>query len=376
MVTYTTRNASLADLAEMLTDQQARKLDLVVPATEITADGGLLVVTGSEPIITEHGVTLTDGAYVPTVVADEGVADKLGIPVAYLKRLRAERPDLYDANVNGWLHGDDHEVGPDGRKFLLRTFKSDETGKGIARALLSDKYMRLDNLDALTSALEGVRASGVHVEIAGADLTDRRMTVRLIAPEIQALAPVLLRGYRSPFSGASGDENPVVFAGLVISNSETGGGAFTITPRLVVQVCSNGMTITKDALRAVHLGGRLDEGVVNWSEETQAKAIDLVKSKTADAVKTFLDVDYMTRVITRAEAEAGKPVDTVDQVREVTKSLSLGKDHIDGVLGHFIKGGQMTLGGVSNAITSYAQEVDNGDTAHDLEAAAMALLRV
>lgn len=376
MTTLTTRNATLEDLAAMLGDQQARKLDLVVPGSEITADGGLLVVTGSEPVITEQGVTLTDGAYTPTAIADEGVADKLGIPVAYLKRLRVERPDLYDANVNGWLHGDDQEVGPDGRKFLLRTFKSDETGKGIARAFLSDKYMRLDHLDALTSALEGVRASGLHVEIAGADLTDRRMTVRLIAPEITALAPVLLRGYRSPFSGASGDDNPLVFAGLVISNSETGGGAFTIVPRFVVQVCSNGMTITRDALRAVHLGGRLDEGVVNWSEETQAKAIDLVKAKTADAVRTFLDVDYMTKVIARVEETAAQPVDSVDRVREVTKALTIGKDHIDGVLGHFIRGGQMTLGGVSNAITSYAQEVGDGDTAHDLEAAAMVLLRV
>ncbi|MEU7912281.1 hypothetical protein [Microbispora bryophytorum] len=32
-----------------------------------------------------------------------------------------------------------------------------------------------------------------------------------------------------------------MFAGFVISNSETGCGAFTITPRLLVQVCRNGM---------------------------------------------------------------------------------------------------------------------------------------
>jgi len=33
------------------------------------------------------------------------MADKLGIPVAYLRRLRAEHLALYDANVNGWLRG-------------------------------------------------------------------------------------------------------------------------------------------------------------------------------------------------------------------------------------------------------------------------------
>ena len=62
----------------------------------------------------------------------------------------------------------------------------------------------------------------------------------------------------------------MVFAGFVITNSETGCGAFTLTPRLVVQVCRNGMTITRDAIRAVHLGERLDEGVVTWSEQHPA----------------------------------------------------------------------------------------------------------
>ena len=61
------------------------------------------------------------------------------------------------------------------------------------------------------------------------------------------LAPALLAGYRTPFTGAAGADNPVVFAGFVITNSETGCGAFTLTPRLVVQVCRNGMTITRDA---------------------------------------------------------------------------------------------------------------------------------
>ena len=56
----------------------------------------------------------------------------------------------------------------------------------------------------------------------------------------------------------------MVFAGFVITNSETGCGAFSLTPRLVVQVCRNGMTITRDAMRVVHLGERLDQGVVTW----------------------------------------------------------------------------------------------------------------
>ena len=72
------------------------------------------------------------------------------------------------------------------------------------------------------------------------------MYVRVVCEQVRALAPALLAGYRSPFTGASGADNPVIFAGFVISNSETACGAFTLTPRLVVQVCRNGLTITRD----------------------------------------------------------------------------------------------------------------------------------
>jgi hypothetical protein len=48
------------------------------------------------------------GSYRPTAVFDEGVADKLGIPVAYLRRMReADLLSLYDRTLNGWLARDD-----------------------------------------------------------------------------------------------------------------------------------------------------------------------------------------------------------------------------------------------------------------------------
>jgi hypothetical protein len=64
-------------------------------------------------VLGPDGVTMTAGAYTPTDVCDSGIADKLGIPAACLRRMREHKPRLYDANVNGWLDGDD-------RRFLLR----------------------------------------------------------------------------------------------------------------------------------------------------------------------------------------------------------------------------------------------------------------
>jgi integrase len=206
------RNATLADMAASLREQQARKVDIVAPASAVRAAGGRLVIGASEPVLGPDGVTMTSGTYTPTDVCDQGVADKLGIPAAYLRRLREQRPGLYDANVNGWLEGDE-------RRFLVRCLRPDTgEGPGIARAFLSDGYKIIDSLDVLLAALDGVRNSGFPVRIDGCDLTERRMYVRVVCEQVRVMAPALLAGYRSPFTGASGAENPVVFAGFVLTN--------------------------------------------------------------------------------------------------------------------------------------------------------------
>lgn len=390
----TARNADLSTLVGILQDQHARKLDVVAPASHFSARDGQLVVRGTEATIDADGVTPADGTYTPTTVFDSGVAEKLGIPVAYLRRMRADRPDLYDANVNGWLHGfgravmtgnpalpiawaDGKGALPDQRHFLLRLFRGDDGGTGVARAMLSDTYAPADNLDVLLAVLDGMRDSGTRVDVARADLTDRRMIVKVHAPEVAALAPRLLDGYTSPFTGQTGADNPVVFAGFRLTNSETGDGAFSITPEVTVEVCLNGMTMTRDAVRQVHLGGKLEAGTIRWAADTERKNLELVKAKARDAVTTFLSPEYLTAAVTRLEARAGEEVGTSeDAVRDLTKPLGYTQEQVAGIMDYYVRGGQFTRGGVVNAITAYSQTVEDGDTAHDLDARATQLLGV
>jgi len=222
------------------------------------------------------------------------------------------------------------------------------------------------------ATLSGVRAAGVEVNIDGGDLSDRRMSLRLTCPEVTAYADEILGGYRSPFTGETGSDNPTVFAGLVVKNSETGGGAFTIVPRIVVQVCNNGLQLTKDAMRAIHLGGKLDDGIVRWSDDTQQHELSLVTSKTRDAVTTFLDVDYMRTKITELQELAGvevaRPADTIQRV---SRKVGWSESEQDEILSHFIKGGQTTALGVAQAVTSYAQTVKSIDRQDELETSAL-----
>lgn len=409
MTATTARNASLNDLYETLSQHKVRSRDIVVPASKIRAKGGQILVKGADPEISDEGVTNVDGLYQPTRVFDEGLADKLGIPQAYLTKTREQAIDLFDANVNGWLHGRsirraDGEVevlrAGETRKFMIRTLRGENGEQGIARALLSDRFRAIDNIDMLVAALTGIEKAGLTNEdtIVTGNLTDRRMYLDVTVPSVSALAPVLLEGYRSPFEGAnalprasSGADaldslrgrnfgygsiaDPVVFVGFRIGTSEVGQGSAYIEPLITVLACTNGMTIPSLAIKYRHSGGKLDEGVVAWSGETYRKTLELITSQTADAAQTFLSPEFLAEQVALIEAKAGKPITEPEEtVRDVTKALGFSKAEQAGVLRHFLRGGQDTAGGLLNAVTSYSQTVENADRAAELEDTALLVL--
>ena len=386
-IVTTARKTSLTGLLDMLNTQADVRYDVVASAADLEMRHGRLLVRGGAVDIVDDptgglGVASVAAHLAPTAVFDEGVANRFNIPLKYVRTMRAQVasdtghdiPDgfvggstLYDQNVNYWLADDPS------RRHLVRGFRTDDaTQVGIARALLSDRYKPIDNYDVLLATLDGVRQAGVNVDITG-DLSDRKMCVRLVCPEVSAYAPELLNGYRSPYSGDAGADNPTLFAGFVIKNSETGGGAFTIVPRLVVQVCSNGLQMTTDAVREVHLGARLYEGVVRWSDDTNRRELELVTARTRDAVATFLDADYMADKIAElrllADATVEQPVKALEKIG---RKHNWSDTEQEAILSHFIGGGDPSALGVAQAITSFAQSVESPDRADELEVGAMA----
>jgi hypothetical protein len=365
------RNLQLGQLIDLLRDQSTRRLDVKAGSGRMRAAGGHLILEDTEPELGPDGVTMTAGVYRPNDIANAGLADKLGIPTAYLRKLAVEHLDLYDENVNGWLTRTD-------RRFLIRVLRN-HTGGGVARAVLSTKYARIDNLDVAMSALEGIRRADAAVDVVACDLTDRRMYVKMISPEIQVMAPKLLANYRSPFNGRSGRDLPVVSAGLAITNSETGCGAFSIQPWVRFEVCSNGLVIGENVLRRAHLGGRLadEDGVVEWSTETNTKALELITSRATDAVKAFLDADYIAEMLHELEAAAGAELREPDTTLKIVgKQLRYTEEQQDSILAHFIRGADISAGGVMHAVTSVAQTLADADAAFDLESSAVQAMRL
>jgi len=400
-VTLTARNATTDRLVEILNEQKNAKLDVVVPATNMKSVDGLLVVKDSEAVLTDDGVTMVNGTYRPTEVFDEGLAAKLDIPRAYVRKMRDERPDLLDTNVNGWLHGRKRRTASgletvyesDQRSFLLRLFRGDGD-EGVARAMVSDKYaLSMDNIDMLTAIMKGIQGSGHQPLVRVSDLSERNMRVSFEFPTITAQAPGLLEGYKSPFDGghvtrAGGFDQlrqqygahhifqrgaePIAYMRVDFRNSETGGGRYTLTPVIGLVRCTNGWVETKEGIARTHLGAKLEEGIIKPSAETIEATKTLVVAQTKDALNTWLKDGYLAGLIAKRTEQAGVPVASpTETVPAVVQSLGFTEDERQGVLDMFILSGQMTAGGVANAVTAYAQTVEDPDRAAAIEAKAI-----
>jgi len=82
------------------------------------------------------------------------------------------------------------------------------------------------------------------------------------------------------------------------------------------------MTITKDAMREVRLGGRPADGVVRWSADTQYALLDLVVKRARDAVATFLDRAYVRATIVEITRHARVAItDPAATLEHVGKAL-------------------------------------------------------
>lgn len=89
---------------------------------------------------------------------------QLKIPAPYYERMRAENPGLLMANVNGWF-----QQSPDTRR-MVRTLD------GTARAILSDRYRRIDNYEVAQTVLPIIsEMQGARIE--SCELTDAVATV-------------------------------------------------------------------------------------------------------------------------------------------------------------------------------------------------------
>lgn len=329
---------SLVDLAVELERQLKTKRDMIVPSSLVNC------ATGDDRICRLQ-IQEQDGmhAYEVTELARRQLAEKLKIPYAYFDRMRAEHPRLLDHNVNTWLA---HES----ENRLVRTLD------GQVRAVLSDRYRRLDNIDLAEHVLPVLqKLPGARFE--SVELTATRMYLKVITPKVECEV-------------APGD---IVQAGVVVSNSEVGCGMLSVQPLIYRLVCRNGLIAADRSLRKAHIGRIHDasEDVVSCFKDDTLKADDVAFFlKVRDMVEMAVSEATFRQVSAKMQATMGIKLsgDPATTVTVLATRYGLNEAERGGVLRHLVEGGNLSAYGLVNAVTHFSQEVDNYDRATEFEA--------
>lgn len=339
----------ITNLLETLEEQRMRKRDFIVPASKIK-------MTNSQNIEIQNENALGSFEYFsPNELMDRQISHKLGIPTGYYNKMKSEIPDLLTQNVNGWLDKSKE------KKYLIRTFTNGED-VGTARAFLSDRYNLIDNYDVLFASLDAINQAGVKVEIKKAEVSETKMYLHVVCPEIEQQAEEFLRGYLKETGEAKGNG---IISGFVLSNSEVGRGAFEIRPRAVIVKCNNGLIVADERFRKLHLGATLEAGEVIWSERTKQKNYELIISQTKDAIKTYLSPEYLGTMIEKIaklkEIPLTHPIDTCENV---CTELGISDQYKYNVISNFLKDSDdKSALGIFQAVTREVQnmEIDKQD---------------
>lgn len=330
---------TLQELAAELERQQLAKKDLIVNTGVLSMDsrddGGIALNVMGGQVIQHYDVG---------EIAHRQIGQFLKIPATYYDRMRREYPQLLTLNANGWF-----AKMPQAKR-MLRTLD------GTARALLSDRYRRIDNFEVASAVLPIIsRMEGAGVE--SCELTDSRMYLKVVNPRVTAEIK-------------KGD---IVQAGVLISNSEVGMGSVTVSPLIYRLVCSNGMIAEDGKLRKYHVG-RANESREDFSiyrNETIEADDKAFLMKLEDSVKAAVDQARFAAIVDklRESTEATFQPQQVQQVVELaSKEYGFTDSESSGILGHLAAGGDLSLYGLANAVTRQAQDVASYDRSTELEA--------
>jgi hypothetical protein len=372
MKTGDLKNLSLTEIVVALQTQNLKKQDFVVPSKFIKMKGSKLQVINRDKLnslsdlLLQTGISFDDEDTLQKMelqVLDcchNQIGSKLEIPKKYYDKMLPEKyHHLLDYNVTSWFQDKD-------TNFLLRTFIDKDEKTGVARAMLSDRYNVIDNYDVMLATLEAIKESGINIQIESGDITDTKFYMRFVCPDIELEAPDLLKNYRVP-DGTTGGNG--IISGFVISNSETGNGKFSISPRAIVLACRNGMIFKNDAFQKTHLGSKMEEySTIDWSEETRQKNYDLVISQVKDAIKHFASQEYLGAKIHELLEKGNKELSfPIEAMKNVTKSLSISDEKESSILNYFVKSGDTNAFGLTQALTYFAQHNATPEERYEIE---------
>jgi hypothetical protein len=260
--------------------------DELVPA----ASANVAVDTGRCQLITAtSGAPMSDHAFTQLTA-------RLGVPTPYARELLQGSRD----GSNPWMGQllgktlSEHLAHSDERYLVRRV-------DGATRAVLSDKFKRMDSRPLLDAFIKAVGELG-GLPLSG-HATETRVAVRAIIPVIYEPVP-----------------GEAVALGLHWGNSDFGAGSYHVTLFMLRLVCLNGL-VGDAEMRKTHVGARLEEGI-EYSRRTHLLTERALISATRDVVHGVLAPAAIEERLERIRAVHAEEVDFETAWRKVGKVLT------------------------------------------------------
>jgi hypothetical protein len=337
---------SIVELAQEIERQAAAKKDYVADTRKlqmVVPDGGgvkLSLMNGAR----------TEFAIGPT--AHRQIGDRLGVPAKYYDRMLSENQSLLATNVNTWFNQTPE-------KRLVRTLD------GQARAFLSDRYQRIDNVEVAQVVLPELLGAR-DLEIVSTEVTESRLYIKVISHAVKARVNSL-RARRDPQVG------DVVEAGAMITNSEVGLGALAVTPFFHYLWCKNGAVRNKEGVRQHHVGTRLDadDNIAGLlADDTRAVLDRGVLLKVRDVVRNAISQVALDKAIDLMNAQTEQRIEgnPAQAIEVLANEFAIGQAERSSILRHLIEGADLSRYGLMQAVTRTAEDLPSYDRATEFEA--------
>jgi hypothetical protein len=359
---------TLPDLAAELNRAANAKRDFIAPA------GRLRVESNGHTNLILHEA----GSYEVNEIAHGQLAEYIGVPKGFYDRLRAATGELQVGTFEGDGRGQriERPLFDVVANRLLRSRETDRrlvrTLDGKARAFLSENFsLDLDNYDVFAAAARAMEQAGLCPDdVAACEVTERRLYLKVVSPRLEAVIhPSNL--HREHGGHHFLKEPQVVQAGFLLTNSETGLGSLSIQQTVYKLQCTN-LWVKEQAYRQRHLGKALqadEEGMVYKSDTRQADAKARLL-KIRDHIQAALsETKFRTLVAKMQETTEVKLERGPEKVVEVTaRKFGLNQIEQEDVLRNLIEGADLTLWGLTNAVTATAHTAASFDRATEIEA--------
>ena len=334
---------SLKDLAIEVERQHENKVDLLVgtrnmAVSEQESPRQALLSVMEGP---------SDQGFTDLPMSDVALQQLCGltkIPIQYARRMLVDTPDLFADNANAWL---DHV-----NKTQMVRILDDQ-----CRAIVSDRYQRIDNIDILKQALPPLveRMGSKELNVVSCEITPSKLYLKIADTRLTAKIK----------------EGDIVQGGVVITNSEVGQGACQIAPMIYRLICSNGMVSADTSYRRHHVGARSQLGEHTsrlLSDEAIAAEDHAILLQIRDVVSGAFDEAFFRSTVDQLiHATEVKLRDVPKTVEVLKKTVGLTDDEGSGIIRHLIEGGDPSQYGLIQAITAYSQEIVDYDRASDFE---------